>query len=512
MLTGRARGRKLICTHMIRRRTRAAKPAGAMFYDRPETLPEALALLAREPRVVLAGGTDLYPAATGAGARRGGARHHRARRARAASRARAGAGASAPAPPGRRCARRRCRRRSTRCGPPRPRWAGGRSRTRAPSRATSATPRRPPTGCRRCWCSTPRSSCASAGGRAAAAARRRSSPARGGPPGGRTRSSRRCWCRTAAAAGRSAFLKLGARRHLVISIVMVAARLEIAAGRVRQRGAGGRRLQRRWRVRLPAVEARLARRAGRRGAWPERIDAGEVAAALAPLDDMRGSAAYRAEAAAELLRRAVAELRAVNLHRPAPRLPCSTARRSRVEAAPTRRLSDVLREELGPDRHQGRLRRRRLRRLHRAARRRAGLRLPDARSAQVAGRAVMTVEGLAGAGLRPAAGAPSCATARRSAASARPGMLMAAAALLAETPRPSEAEVEAALGGVLCRCTGYRKIVAAVRDAGARARARAAAARRARRSGRGWRGSTGRRRSTAARPSAPMPGGRAGWC
>jgi CO/xanthine dehydrogenase Mo-binding subunit len=46
-----------------------------------------------------------------------------------------------------------------------------------------------------------------------------------------------------------------------------------------------------------------------------------------------------------------------------------------------------------------------------------------------------------------------------------PGMLMAASALLATTPRPGEAEAEAALGGVLCRCTGYRKIIAAVCDA-----------------------------------------------
>jgi len=46
-----------------------------------------------------------------------------------------------------------------------------------------------------------------------------------------------------------------------------------------------------------------------------------------------------------------------------------------------------------------------------------------------------------------------------------PGMLMAAAELLGQTSRPTEAEAEEALGGVLCRCTGYRKILAAVCDA-----------------------------------------------
>ncbi|HET6713440.1 MAG TPA: molybdopterin cofactor-binding domain-containing protein [Actinomycetota bacterium] len=43
-----------------------------------------------------------------------------------------------------------------------------------------------------------------------------------------------------------------------------------------------------------------------------------------------------------------------------------------------------------------------------------------------------------------------------------PGMLVASAALLRATPSPSESQVMDALGGVLCRCTGYRKIVAAV--------------------------------------------------
>lgn len=46
-----------------------------------------------------------------------------------------------------------------------------------------------------------------------------------------------------------------------------------------------------------------------------------------------------------------------------------------------------------------------------------------------------------------------------------PGMLMAAAELLMRSPHPTEAEAETALGGVLCRCTGYRKILAAVCDA-----------------------------------------------
>jgi aerobic-type carbon monoxide dehydrogenase small subunit (CoxS/CutS family) len=43
-----------------------------------------------------------------------------------------------------------------------------------------------------------------------------------------------------------------------------------------------------------------------------------------------------------------------------------------------------------------------------------------------------------------------------------PGMLISATALLAERPNPSEDEVRLALGGNLCRCTGYQKIVQAV--------------------------------------------------
>lgn len=83
---------------------------------------------------------------------------------------------------------------------------------------------------------------------------------------------------------------------------------------------------------------------------------------------------------------------------------------------------------------------------------------------QVAGRTVQTVEGLANGRLTPLQrafhhhGAAQCGI-------CTPGFLMAATALLNRTPRPSEAETQDALGGVLCRCTGYRKIITAVTEA-----------------------------------------------
>lgn len=43
-----------------------------------------------------------------------------------------------------------------------------------------------------------------------------------------------------------------------------------------------------------------------------------------------------------------------------------------------------------------------------------------------------------------------------------PGMVMSAAALLAENPKPSEAEVRHYLEGNICRCTGYHNIVKAI--------------------------------------------------
>ena len=52
-----------------------------------------------------------------------------------------------------------------------------------------------------------------------------------------------------------------------------------------------------------------------------------------------------------------------------------------------------------------------------------------------------------------------------------PGMVMSAKALLDENPNPSEHEIKLGISGNLCRCTGYVKIVDAVRDAAGRLQA-----------------------------------------
>lgn len=81
------------------------------------------------------------------------------------------------------------------------------------------------------------------------------------------------------------------------------------------------------------------------------------------------------------------------------------------------------------------------------------------------GRSVTTVEGLGGSRTADrlrrsfhAAGAAQCGI-------CTPAMLVAATHLLDRDPRPAEAAVTDAIGGVLCRCTGYRKIVDAILSA-----------------------------------------------
>ncbi len=87
---------------------------------------------------------------------------------------------------------------------------------------------------------------------------------------------------------------------------------------------------------------------------------------------------------------------------------------------------------------------------------------------QAQGREVVTVEGLAQGGeLHPVqeafveAGAVQCGF-------CTPGLVVAAHDLLARQERPSDLEIREALAGNLCRCTGYEKILDAVRLAAER--------------------------------------------
>ena len=88
-------------------------------------------------------------------------------------------------------------------------------------------------------------------------------------------------------------------------------------------------------------------------------------------------------------------------------------------------------------------------------------------AAYAAGREIVTVEGLAeGGALSPVQqalldhGAVQCGF-------CMPGMAVAATALLADNPSPSDAEIRDGLSGNLCRCSGYVKVVEAVRSASA---------------------------------------------
>jgi carbon-monoxide dehydrogenase small subunit len=85
---------------------------------------------------------------------------------------------------------------------------------------------------------------------------------------------------------------------------------------------------------------------------------------------------------------------------------------------------------------------------------------------QARDRSVRTIEGLATGTLHPLQdafvrhGVPQCGF-------CIPGVLMAAAALLEEKPRPSEEEIRYGIAGNLCRCTGYTKMITAISEAAA---------------------------------------------
>jgi CO/xanthine dehydrogenase Mo-binding subunit/xanthine dehydrogenase iron-sulfur cluster and FAD-binding subunit A len=300
---------------------------------------------------------------------------------------------------------------------------------------------------------------------------------------------------------RSAFLKLGARAYLVISIVAVAVVLEVAGERV----AGARvavgacsPVARR----LRGLESTLA------GLELDRLrDPAEVAelvseghlADLSPIDDVRATAAYRLDAALTLVRRSITEAASPSSDPAGGRIPlpgrstrstgssgstgslASAASSAATSTTPgpgpievevngrqrviatdgRRRLVDVLREDLG------------------LTGTKVGCNAGDCGACtvrvdgqqtcaclvpigQMDGRSVMTVEGLSTDGRLGNLQAAFLAGGAAQCGACTPGMLMAADDLLARVADPTPAAVADALGGVLCRCTGYGAIASSV--------------------------------------------------
>lgn len=87
--------------------------------------------------------------------------------------------------------------------------------------------------------------------------------------------------------------------------------------------------------------------------------------------------------------------------------------------------------------------------------------------AEVAGSQVVTVEGL-GQGALHAVQEAWIAAQVAQCGYCQSGQIMQAAALLAENPAPTDAEIDAAMEGNLCRCGTYPRVRAAVQDAAKR--------------------------------------------
>jgi len=284
----------------------------------------------------------------------------------------------------------------------------------------------------------------------------------------------------------SAYRKLGRRKAMEIAVVGVAVALVINQELITE-----------CRIGLTAVaptplRAHRAEAALRGRTFTSRaVEAAAQAAAdeCSPVDDHRASARYRREMVKVLLRRAVesaaknanllltAAITGEEKRRPLSasvgtdsRLPTRITLRVNgqsysLEVPPAKLLIDVLREDLGLT----------------GAKKGCGegecgtctvhldglpVNACLVLAATVGDREVKTVEGLArGRGLHPLQssfvrqGAVQCGY-------CTPGMLMSGSALLQTNPHPEEQEIKEALSGNLCRCTGYKKIIQAVRAAG----------------------------------------------
>jgi xanthine dehydrogenase iron-sulfur cluster and FAD-binding subunit A len=298
---------------------------------------------------------------------------------------------------------------------------------------------------------------------------------------------------------RGIFLKLGLRRAQAIAVVNVAVVLTFAEDDPTSEVLGAR-------IALGCVAPTVVRAAAAEAlllGHPLSAEACTHAAQLAleavsPIDDVRGSAAYRREAVRALVTQALARIaageeaaawpeRPVLLELAGERPPDAASEASGLPIAPLslvtatvngapvslsaeKTLLDALREDAGlTGAKEG------------CAEGECGACTVwlDGQAvmscltpaAQAHGRTVTTIEGLASRSqasaergqpeLHPlqasfiAEGAVQCGY-------CIPGMLMAGAKLLEEHAQPELAQIQAALSGNICRCTGYRKIIAAV--------------------------------------------------
>ena len=117
----------------------------------------------------------------------------------------------------------------------------------------------------------------------------------------------------------------------------------------------------------------------------------------------------------------------------------------------------------GAHRHEIRLRPRPVRRVHGACGRHGRPLLPD-RRVDAVGKKITTIEGLSPTSTHPlqvawvAEQVPQCGYCQS-------GQIMSAAALLAKTPRPTDAEIDTAMTGNICRCGTYQRIQRAIHRA-----------------------------------------------